>query len=57
MISRGRLVRGDGEADDLAVLDREITGHDELVGQVRFVVGSVLLGADGDLAVVVDTGM
>src|SRR5689334_1506260 len=44
----GRLVDPDGEADDLVVADAEVAGHNQLVGQVRLVVGAVPLGPDDD---------
>ena len=37
----GGLIEDDGEADNLVVPDAEVAGHDQLVGQVRLVVGAV----------------
>src|SRR6202035_4587549 len=42
------------EAGDLVVTDPEVAGEDQLVGQVRLVVGPVDTGTDNDVAVVVE---
>src|SRR5215468_508816 len=51
---RGGLVIDHGQAGYLAVADAEVTGHDQIVGQVGLVVGAVVAGTDDDVAVVVD---
>src|SRR6476646_3636668 len=51
---RGGLIEDNGKADDLTVAEAEIAGHDQLVGQILFVVGAVVLGTHNYVAVVVD---
>jgi hypothetical protein len=44
----------DDEGDDLAVVDGEVAGQDELAGQVGLVVVAVVATADDGVAVVVE---